>query len=246
MQINPDYIPIKPDETISSGTSLRSYTIPITTAGQYAIQFVGYGFIVEECDDPQATIAINNPLDSGFNLAKVGKYIQPIPFENLYITIRTPSATGKVKLILFGNHDTLADGNFEYIRRLLFGAFTLPRFANASVLWSVNAASSSNTIYVHPAQAYFPLYPTISSVTPVSIVSGTAYNLSVDAYTNPTSTTLQNNFIASTYLPVNQAFVQSGFQVTYQPTTTGTGNNIFLIQLSIPLSVYQYENLLGW
>ncbi|MGC8588955.1 MAG: hypothetical protein ACP5LI_08035, partial [Hydrogenobaculum sp.] len=134
----------------------------------------------------------------------------------------------------------------EYIKQLQLGTFGLKRVNNIATIWTVNASLTTNSVFVPPNQASFPLYPLISSITPLSIVSGSSYNLSIDNYTNPNSITLQNNFISSSYLPVNQPLELSGFQATYQPVTTASGNNIFLVTMSQPLSVYQYLSLIKW
>lgn len=232
--------------SLATAGGFEEITINLLSYGEKSVSIKGIGFIVEQCDDSQATIAINNPQSPQLKLARIFEYRQKEEFEKLYFTIYNPSSTGIIKLLIIKDEELKINQILEYLKLLQFGTFRLPRVNNLSAIWSVNASLTTNSTYIPTYQSAFPLYPLISSVTPLSIVSGSSYNLSIDSYTNPNSTTLQNNFISSTYLPLNQPFVQTGFQVTYQPITTATGNNIFLVSMSQPLSVYQYLNLIKW
>ncbi|MGC8585773.1 MAG: hypothetical protein ACP5L4_06665, partial [Thermoplasmata archaeon] len=104
-------------KTLTASGSFEEITIPLTQYGEQSISVTGIGFIVTQCDDNQATIAINNPQSPKLTLSKIHEYSQRNEFEKLYFTIYNTSTTGLIKLLILKDDQTKISEVLEYIKQ---------------------------------------------------------------------------------------------------------------------------------
>ncbi|MEM0157875.1 MAG: hypothetical protein QXN26_07460 [Thermoplasmataceae archaeon] len=230
---------------------IQTVTIPLQSGPHsYTINVQGYGFVLFECDDQSSVIQFDSPNNTMIPLVGISQLVFPDQFNQIIVTNYEPVTTNDL-IISFGviqdpSVQISSISQYRDLSAALTDAQLMILQASQSTtryyLWQVNAAYTTPSVYTDQNQIYWPNIPLIQQIQPLSLVTGVEFTISTTALVDMNSVTpVLQQPIPSTYIPNGTIMKIMGYSVVYTPVTTGSGTQVFLLNIQQVLSYYQLK-----